>query len=203
MEVQRGQTQYLFFSGVENPVEPTADQAFADCNRTPDGANHLLPLVYEELRRLASSHLEAERSDHTLQPTALVHEVYLKLAGQRTFGWENREQFFAAAATAMRRILVDHARKKKAGKRGGGIRPTVLDETITVFEKRDVDLVAMDEALNQLAAFDARKSHIVELRTFAGLTVEETAEILGISVRTVKREWALAKAWLRGELTEQ
>lgn len=178
------------------------DPVFADSDITPDAANYFVPIAYDELRRLASSHLEAERVDHTLQPTALVHEVYLKLVGQRTFGWRNREQFFAAAATAMRRILVDHARRKKAGKRGGGTRLTALDETIGVFERRDVDLVAMDEALDRLGAFDLRKSQVVELRTFAGLTVEETASVLGIGVRTVKREWSLAKAWLRAELAE-
>ena len=165
-------------------------------------AHHLLPMVYDELRRLAIIHLESERPNHTLQPTALVHEVYLRFAGQRSFGWHNRDQFFASAATTMRRILVDYARKKKADKRGGGRSPSALDESATVLLKRDLSLEALGDALDRLAAVDPRKSQVVELRMFAGLTVEEISSVLGIGARTVKREWAVAKAWLHSELKE-
>ena len=159
-------------------MNPKVDTSFQTSTGEPVAPDRLLPLVYDELRRLASAYLGTERTDHTLQPTALVHEVYLRMAGQRSFGWHNREQFFAAAATAMRRILVDHARKKKAGKRGGGTRPTVLDETIAVFEERKLDLVLLDDALRTLATFDERKSRVIELRVFAGLSVPETATVL-------------------------
>ena len=175
------------------------------CGNTPStlgNAHQLLPMVYDELRRLALAHLESERPNHTLQPTALVHEVYLRFAGQRSFGWQNRDQFFASAATTMRRILVDYARKKKACKRGGGQLPSVLDETAAVLLERDFNIEALSDALDRLATVDPRKSQVVELRMFAGLTVEEISSVLGIGARTVKREWAVAKAWLYGELKE-
>lgn len=173
-----------------------------DCPGAMDDAHQLLPLVYDELRRLALIHLESERPDHTLQPTALVHEVYLRFAGQRSFGWHNRDQFFASAATTMRRILVDYARKRKADKRGGGRIPSVLDESAAVLLERDFNIEALGDALDRLATVDPRKSQVVELRMFAGLTVEEISSVLGIGARTVKREWAVAKAWLYSELKE-
>jgi RNA polymerase sigma factor (TIGR02999 family) len=160
----------------------------------------LLPIVYDELRRLASAYLGHERRDHTLQPTALVHEVYLRLVGQRCLGCEDRTQFFAAAATVMRRVLVDHARAKKASKRGGDQVKTALDAALACFEERAYNLIALEDALVRLAALDERKARVVELRFFGGLTVEETSRFLGVPVRTIEREWTLAKAWLRGQL---
>lgn len=165
--------------------------------------DQLLPIVYEELRGLASAFLFRERNDHTLQPTALVHEAYMRLVGQREVGWEDRTHFFAAAATVMRRVLVDHARAKKAIKRGGDRKRTSLDEAVTRFEDRAYDLLGLNEALDRLAAVDKRKARIVELRFFGGLTVAETSTVLGTTTRTIEREWTLAKAWLRGELTER
>ena len=160
----------------------------------------LLPLVYEELRRLAQSHLRRERSDHTLQPTALVHEAYLRLVDQRSVDWHDRAQFFGLAAEMMRRILVNHALARRAAKRGGGVTRLSLDEAVDFFDQRDVDLVALDEALKDLSALDAEQGKIVELRFFGGLTIEETAEVLGVSPATVKREWSMARAWLRREM---
>lgn len=165
-----------------------------------DAIDQLLPRVYEELRGIAVNFLRSERNDHTLQPTALVHEAYLRLLNQRSVGWEDRTHFFAAAATVMRRILVDHARAHKAAKRGGGRRRTALDDAVALFEKRALDLVGLDQALEKLGKIDERKSRIVELRFFGGLTVDETSKVLDIRRRTVEREWTLAKAWLRGEL---
>lgn len=180
-------------SAVTRLLEEAADGSATAVER-------LFPVVYEELRRLASAFLGRERPDHTLQTTALVHEAYLKLADQRRAGWKTRAQFLGVAAKAMRRILVDHARAKKAAKRGGGQRGLALDETVAVFEERAVDLVALDEALERLRALDEQKMRIVELRFFGGLTSEETAEVLGIGLRTVERDWAMAKAWLRGQV---
>lgn len=180
-------------SAVTRLLEEAADGSATAVER-------LFPVVYEELRRLASAFLGRERPDHTLQTTALVHEAYLKLADQRRAGWKTRAQFLGVAAKAMRRILVDHARAKKAAKRGGGQRGLALDETVAAFEERAVDLVALDEALERLRALDEQKMRIVELRFFGGLTSEETAEVLGIGLRTVERDWAMAKAWLRGQV---
>lgn len=161
-------------------------------------ADKLVPLVYAELRRIAASKLRGERGGHTLQPTALVHEAWLRLMQQHSSGWQNREQFFAIAAQAMRRILVDHARKRHAAKRGDGEVPVDVDElseilTVTLPDDR---LLALDEALKGLAALDARQAKIIELRFFGGLSVEETASVLAISPTTVKREWATGRAWL-------
>lgn len=156
----------------------------------------LLPLVYGELRRLARHFLSGERPDHTLQATALVHEAYLKLVGQDAVAWQGRAHFIGVAATLMRRILVDHARAHRAEKRGGGVQRLTLDEAVSFFQQRDVDLVALDEALADLAQQDPRQSRVVELRFFGGLTIEETAEALGLAPTTVKREWNMAKAWL-------
>jgi len=160
----------------------------------------LMPLVYEELRRLASRHLDRERAGHTLQPTALVHEAYLRLVDQKKARWRNRSHFFAIAAQMMRRILVDYARARRFAKRGGGAYQAPLDEAIFVSDERAAHVVALDEALIELARFDERMSRIVELRFFCGLSVEETADALGVSPGTVMRDWTLAKAWLRREI---
>jgi RNA polymerase sigma-70 factor, ECF subfamily len=165
-------------------------------NGDQDALNRLMPLVYDELHRLASRYLRRERVGHTLQTTALVHEAYLKLVDQKKANWENRVQFFAAAAKVMRHVLVDYARGRKAAKRGGHYRRLSLDEAAISSEEKDADLLVLNEALDDLAAIDAQQSRVVELRVFAGLTVEDTAEALGISPRTVKREWSMAKAWL-------
>jgi RNA polymerase sigma factor (TIGR02999 family) len=160
----------------------------------------LMPLVYDELRHLADHYLRRERADHTLQPTALVHEAYLKLIDQTRVDWQNRAHFFGVAAQLMRRILVDHARRHQASKRGGFRQKLTLDEAVDYSRSRDVDLVKLDDALTALAKFDARQSRIVELRFFGGLTIEETAEAIGISPATVKVDWSMAKAWLRREI---
>lgn len=160
----------------------------------------LMPLVYDELHRLASRYLRNERRGHTLQTTALVHEAYLKLVDQKKMSWQNRVQFFAAAAQVMRHILVDYARSRRAFKRGGDYCRLSLDDAVISSEEKNPDLLTLHEALNNLAAIDSQQSRVVELRVFGGLTVEETAEALGISPRTVKREWAMAKAWLHKQM---
>jgi RNA polymerase sigma factor (TIGR02999 family) len=160
----------------------------------------LFPLVYDELRRLARARMRAEGAAHTLQPTALVHEAWFRLAAQHGAGWRDRAHFFAMAAEMMRRILVNHARDRRAAKRGGGATRVELDEAVSFFETRDVDLEALDEALQRLAALDPRASRVVELRFFAGLGIEEVAEALGVSPATVKRDWTTARAWLHREL---
>lgn len=161
----------------------------------------LAPIVYNELRRLAASHLRRERQDHTLQATAVVHEAYLKLIDQRNVQWQNRAHFFGIAAQMIRRLLVDHARTAKAAKRGGGVAALALDEALGVAEKRDMEIEALDDALEALAEVDPQQARIVELRFFTGLSIEETAEVLGISASTVKREWVVAKAWLFRQLS--
>ena len=168
-----------------------------------EALNKLMPLVYDELHKLASRYLRRERRDHTLQTTALVHEAYLKLVNQRDANWENRVHFFAVAAQVMRRILVDYARRHHASKRGGDYCRLSLDEATISSEEKDTDLLALNEALNNLATIDTQQSRVVELRVFGGLTVEETAEALGISPRTVKREWSMAKAWLHKQIRNQ
>lgn len=162
----------------------------------------LMPLIHEELRRLAHRHLRQERAGHTLQTSALVNEVYLRLVEERAMRWQDRAHFFAVAAQLMRLILVDYARARRYAKRGGGARHLPLDEAVTVAATRSADLIALDDALHGLAAFDARKSRVAELRFFGGLSVEETAEVLGVSAVTVMREWRLAKAWLHRELNK-
>jgi RNA polymerase sigma factor (TIGR02999 family) len=162
--------------------------------------DELFPIVYDELRRLARSYLRQEHPGHTLQPTELVHEAYLRLIDQRSVSWQNRAQFFGLAAQMMRRILVNHALRRHAAKRGGHAPRIPLDEAIDVLEARRVDVVALDAALKALDALDARQSQIVELRFFGGLTVDETAEVVGISPASVKREWAAAKLWLLREI---
>ncbi|MGH9844910.1 MAG: sigma-70 family RNA polymerase sigma factor [Blastocatellia bacterium] len=162
----------------------------------------LTPLVYDELHRLAKLYLKRERSGHSLQTTALVNEAYLRLIDWKNVEWQNRAHFFGLSAQLMRRILVDHARRRSYRKRGGDARQVSLEEAAVVSVERSADLIALDDALNTLAGMDARKSRIVELRFFGGLSVEETAEALKISPRTVKREWALAQAWLYRELSK-
>ena len=161
----------------------------------------LIPAVYQELRRMADHYLRGEDSGHSLQPTALVHEAYLRLIDQTKVEWQNRAHFFGVAAQMMRRILIDHAKAKHRVKRGGTAVKVMLDENVNFTQERASELLALDDALESLARMDERKSRIVELRYFGGLTVEETAEVLGISDKTVMRDWNLAKAWLYRELT--
>jgi RNA polymerase sigma factor (TIGR02999 family) len=165
-----------------------------------EALDQLFPLVHAELRRLAASYMRRERPDHTLQPTALVNEAFLKLVDQRAVRWQNRAHFFGIAAQAMRRILVDSARAHAADKRGSGELLLPLDEALAPAEMRSIDLLALDEALTRLADLDPQQCRVVELRFFGGLTLEETAEALRISPATVGREWTLAKAWLYAEL---
>ena len=177
-------------------------QVLLDWNRAEgNAAERLIPLVYDELRRLARQYLQRERSDHTLQATGLVHEAYLRLVDQNSVTWQNRAHFFGVAAQAMRRILVDHARSRRAEKRGGDCEKLEFDEELLPSAERAVDLIALDDALRDLEKLDARQSQIVELRFFGGLTNEEIAEALDISPRTIKREWRLAKAWLRRHIS--
>lgn len=161
----------------------------------------LIPLVYDELRRLAKRALAGQRQNNTLQSTALVHEAYLRLIGNDSVRWNDRTHFFAVAAQVMRRILVDHARMKHAKKRGGDCLTLVLDEDVAEAKGRELDLLALDDAMNGLAALDERQSRLVELRFFAGLSIEETAQALEISPATVKREWATARLWLLREMS--
>lgn len=161
----------------------------------------LIPLIYEDLRRLAERHLARENRGHTLQPTAVVHEAYLKLVDQKRVTWKNRGHFFAVAAQTMRRILIDHARRRDAGKRGGASTRIPLDAVDAPLVAPEADVIALDLALEKLAALDATQARIVELRYFGGLTVEETADVLGASPSTVGRSFRLAKAWLYRELS--
>ncbi len=174
----------------------------ADWNKGDLAAREaLLPLVYAELRRLAASYLRRERPDHTLQPTALVHEAYLRLVEERRVDWKSRSHFFSVAAKLMRRILVDHARARAATKRGGGALSKVsLTDAVVMTKERPAELLALDEGLTRLASVDPQQGQVVELRVFAGLSVEETSQALGISQATVKRDWAVAKAWLSREI---
>jgi RNA polymerase sigma factor (TIGR02999 family) len=168
----------------------------------PKAAERLLPLVYDELRRLAAQKLAQEKPGQTLQPTALVHEAYLRLIGaDADKRWHGRGHFFAGAAEAMRRILIDHARTKRAAKRGGGRRRLSLDDVEAIAPEPDEDVLAVDEALTNLAAVDRPAAELVQLRHFAGLTLPEVAEVLGVSPRTADRLWAYARAWLHRELT--
>ena len=160
----------------------------------------LLPIVYDELRRLAASFFRRERLNHTLQATALVHEAYLRLVDQSCAGWENRAHFFGSAAQLMRQILVDHARSHNAAKRGGGEIKVSLAEDMVLAGPRELDLIALDVALDELAVLDEQQSRIVEMRFFGGLSIEETAEVMAISPATVKREWMTARRWLQREL---
>lgn len=167
----------------------------------PAAQSRLAELVYDELHRIASCYMRRERPDHSLQATVLVDDAYLHLVNQEERSWENRSHFFAVAAQIMRRILIDHARSRKAAKRGGGLAEIHLDDALVIAEDKFEELIAVDLALSRLAEWDARLARIVEMRFFAGLTEEEIAEALGISPRTVKRDWKVAKAWLHGELS--
>src|SRR5215467_2224200 len=161
----------------------------------------LIPLVYDDLRRIAARQLRRERPNHTLQPTALVHEVFLKLIDQNRIQWQNRAQFFGIAAQLIRRILVDYLRAQHAEKRGGAAVTIALDEAVAEAGRPDLDLIRLDEALNSLAARDEQQSQVVVIRFFGGLSIEETAEVLGVSASTVKRDWLAAKAWLYREMS--
>jgi RNA polymerase sigma factor (TIGR02999 family) len=163
-------------------------------------ADKLLPMVYDEFRALARHYLAQERANHTLQPTALVHEAYMKLVDQTRVDWQGKSHFFAVAAQAMRRILVDHARSRQREKRGGGRARVMLDEAVALSPQKDEDVLALDEALEKLAKVDPRQAKIVELRFFGGLSVEEVAEALHVSKRTVEGDWTFARAWLSREL---
>lgn len=163
--------------------------------------DELVPLIYDELKRQAHRFLRKERRNHTLQTTALVHEAYIRLIGQNSVDWKNRAHFFAIAATTMRRILVNYAKARNRKKRGGPAENLPLDEVLIVGTRdRDIDLLALDKSLNELATLDEQQARIVELRYFSGLTIKETAEVLKISPATIKREWRMAKAWLKAEL---
>jgi len=183
-----------------SPSQNVTDLLVAWSNGDPQAFDELMPLIYQELKRMARKHLGRERIGHTLQTKALVNEAYLRLIDQQDVHWQNRAHFFAIAAQMMRRILVDYARSRHVAKRGGGAVPVSLDN-IAVVSGRTSELVALDEALSSLAVFDRRKSQVVELRFFGGLSVDETAEVLKISPNTVMRDWSTAKAWLHRELT--
>jgi RNA polymerase sigma factor (TIGR02999 family) len=161
----------------------------------------LVPVVYRELRRMAARYLRHERSHHTLQPTALVHEAFLKLVGQRDVRWQNRAHFFGVAAQLMRRVLVDYARQRAADKRGGGVECLPLEDALAIGGANQIDIIAVDDALHRLAIVDPDQVRLVELRFFGGLTIEETAEVLGWSSGSVKREWTVARAWLQREIS--
>jgi RNA polymerase sigma factor (TIGR02999 family) len=165
-----------------------------------EALDQLMPLVYEELRRMAHRHMAQERGDHTMQATALVNEVYLKLKDESGGRWQNRAHFFAVAAQMMRHILVDYARRQSRQKRGGGAQQITLDEAMLVTSEKADEMLALDDALQKLELFDKRKSQVAVMRFFAGLTAQETAEALSVSVETVIRDWRLARAWLRNEL---
>jgi RNA polymerase sigma-70 factor (ECF subfamily) len=182
-------------------AEPADEVArlLAEHNEGRDVLDKLLPLVYDELRRIARSRLRREREGHTLQPTALVHEAYIDLLGQRNVAWESRAHFLALAAIQMRRILVDHARAHNANRRGGGAMRVTLSG-LAVEPDADVEMIMLDDALERLAKLDERHAKVVELRHFAGLKINEIAKVLDIAPATVKRDWAAARAWLRREL---
>jgi RNA polymerase sigma factor (TIGR02999 family) len=167
-----------------------------------DALDQLVPAVYDHLRRIAGAQLLREAPGHSLQPTALVHEAYLRLVDQRHVQWRNRAHFFGVAASLMRRILVDHARARLADKRGGGLaRVTLQGDEVAAHSPRGIDVLALRESLSRMAAFNPRQERIVELRYFGGLTIEEAAEVIGISEATLVREWTIAKAWLRADLS--
>ena len=188
-------------------MEPSSADITSLLNKLADGdqevAAELVPLVYQELRRLAVRRLQHERSDHTLQATALVHEAYVKLSAQRDAKWQNRAQFFGVASQAMRRILVDYARGQQRIRRGGKRQKVSLDNVLLVSPDRNEEVLALHESLSRLEKFDGRQARIVELRYFGGLKLEEVAEVVGISTKTVMRELNVAKAWLYGDLKER
>lgn len=185
------------------PIAQVTGLLLAWGNGDEAALEQLIPLVHAELRRIARRQMGNERVGHTLQATALVNEAYLRLVDVRQMKWQNRAHFFAMSARLMRRVLVDFARSRKYQKRGGGAHKVSLDEALVVSEERGADLVALDDAITALSAVDARKAQVVEMRFFGGLSVEETAEALHVSVDTVMRDWKLAKAWLLRELKGQ
>jgi RNA polymerase sigma factor (TIGR02999 family) len=183
--------------------KPSIDNQDSRTVRGPEASEALLSLVYDELRRQAHRYLSRERRGHTLQTTALVHEVYLKLANYKSIKWQSRSHFLALAATLMRQILIDYARAKHRAKRGGDKDDLSIENALTIsVDATNFDLIALDEALTRLASQEAHLARIVELRFFSGLSIEETAEVLGSSDSTVKRDWQMAKAWLHRELTK-
>jgi RNA polymerase sigma factor (TIGR02999 family) len=184
-----------------SPVEEVTRLLVASSAGDRAAMDQLMPLVYDELRRLAQSYLRDERHGHTLQGTALVHEAYLRLIDQKSVQWQNRAHFFGLASQMIRRILVDHARGRNAAKRGAGAPRLSLDEAVGVPGARQVDLLGLDDALNGLAKIDPEQSRIVELRFFGGLSIDETAAVIGVSAATVNREWASARAWLFREMS--
>jgi len=186
---------------MDSPQTPDVTRLLADwAGGNAQALDRLMPFVYEELRRIADRALGRERPGHTLQATALIHEAYLRLVDQHTPHFQNRAHFFAIASQIVRRILVDHARRRASVKRGGGGTSVLLDMDVAA-DAPSVDALALDEVLTRLTHLDAQQARIVELRFFGGLTVEETADVLGISPRTVKRDWSMARAWLRRELS--
>lgn len=184
-----------------SPPKEITELLIAWSNGDKAAVDQLMPLVYQELRRLAANYLRRERSDHTLQATELVHEAYVRLIDQQNMTWKNRAQFFGFAAQIMRHILVDHARQHLAEKRGGDRQKLAIDEVLNVVQEKAVDLIALNDALMSLEAVDPQQSRIVELRYFGGLTIEETAEVLGLSPSAVFREWNFAKVWLQRQLS--
>jgi len=185
-------------------MAPDVTQLLMNWSQGDQGAlEQLMPLVYGELRRLASSYLRRERSNHTLQSTALVHEAFMRLVNQQDVQWRNRAHFYAIAAQMIRRILVDYARSQHAEKRGAGAVKLELDEAMAVPQQSEIDLLGLNDALDQLAELDARQSRVVELRFFAGLSIEETAEVMHLSPASIKREWNTARAWLFRQMTRQ
>ncbi|MCA1555645.1 MAG: sigma-70 family RNA polymerase sigma factor [Acidobacteria bacterium] len=186
-----------------SPTHEVTQLLVAWSNGDRAALDRLMPLVYTELRRLAHHYMRRERPGHTLQTTALVNEAYLRLVDQESMRWENRAHFFGIAARLMREILVDHARSQQAAKRGGGQYKLSLSKVDRIASRPDVNLIALDEALGRLEANDPQKSRIVELRYFGGLGIEETAEVIGISPATVKRDWSMARAWLRSEIGDE
>jgi RNA polymerase sigma-70 factor, ECF subfamily len=183
---------------------PGLTELLSDWQRGDQTAlNKLTPLVYDELRRIAHRYVQRERNGHTLETTALVNEAYLRLAGQKKIEWQNRAHFFAVTAQVMRHILIDHARRRQYAKHGGDARQVSLEEAEAMSQERASELVALDEALNELARLDVRKSRVVELRYFGGLDLEETAHVLEVSVMTVRRDWRVAKAWLYRRMKEE
>jgi RNA polymerase sigma-70 factor (ECF subfamily) len=186
--------------GMSSPHEATRLLQALD-QRDPDAADRLFPIVYDELRALARHCFQYQRPDHTLQPTALVNEAFLKLVDQSSVAWRSRAHFLAVAARAMRQILIDHARQRGRAKRGGEFCRVTMDQAVTPITDQDPELLDLDEALQRLARMDPRQSRIVELRFFGGMTVEEVAHVLDVSKTTVEAEWRMARAWLRKELT--
>lgn len=183
-------------------AEPEAiTQLIQDCRKgNPEASQKLIAAAYKELRRLAQSYMRFERKDHTLQATALVNEAYVRLVGQESVQWQDRAHFFAVLANQMRFVLVDHARRTRAGKRGGTAIKLSLDEVNGLSEKRDDDIIAVHDALSRLEKLDPKAARVVELRFFGGLTEKEAAEVLGVSVATLKRDWVFARSWLFTEL---